>query len=180
LAENSITNTITMGNASSSSLTIKPRIKFMFDYGCSPLWFVDDTVADEFGYNIDEFKKLGLSQSTIQLIELNCAFYESQLNPVYQGYPSFWSGRMHVFFQSNMLSLLEVIKNEIGHKYDVENHQSNAVNVQMIDAIVSDFVQDPVAFSVKNGITFQSAGNLQSAVAQAHKTWVEKEAKLFS
>ncbi|MFT7590636.1 MAG: hypothetical protein ACI9UJ_000547 [bacterium] len=162
---------------------IKPRITFMFDYGCSPLWLVDEEVGNEFGYNIDAFDKLGLSKPTIQLIEVNCAYYETKLNPVYQGYPSFWSGRMHIFFQLSIKALLENIKNEIGDKYTLEDHITNGlgkpIDPELVDNLVVNFVKDPVQYSKENGVNFQSEGNLRSEISEAYKTWVERETKFL-
>ena len=165
---------------------LKPRITYMFDYGCFPLWLVDEEVGDEFGYNIDvdECAKLGLSESTIQLINLNCAYYETKLNPVYQGYPSFWSGRMHTFFQLNSRFLLEKIVSDIGDKFLVKNHITNElstrIDIEQVDALVAEFVHDPVHYSNMNDVTFQSEGNLRIEIAEAYVVWVEKEVKILS
>lgn len=156
----------------------------MFDYGCYPLWAIDDEIRERFGYNISELDKLGLSASTIKLINLNSKYYDSRLNPIYQGFPSFWSGRMHAFFQFSIKYLLEKINKEIGDRYQIENHEmeefDREIDIERIDSFVAEFVNDPVKYAIENGISFHSEESLRQEISSAYKEWSDKEYKIYS
>lgn len=156
----------------------------MFDYGCYPIWAVDDKSIERFGFNIEDLKGLGLSGKTIKLIEFNCEMHDSYLNPVYQMFPSFWSGRMHAFFQYSIKFLFEQIIEEIGTEYEIENQEierfNEKIDIEKIDNDVKSFVDNPAEFATKNGISFSSNDELKEEIQIAFNEWDNKEFKYYS
>lgn len=163
---------------------MKPKIKYKFDYGCYPIWAVDDKSIDQFGFNISDLKGLGLSGKTIKLIEFNCEMFDNYLNPVYQMFPSFWSGRMHAFFQYSIKFLYKQITAEIGTEYEIENHEierfNEKIDIEKIDNDLKSFVNNPAEFAIKKGISFNSSEELKAEIQTAFSEWDNKEYKYYS
>ena len=163
---------------------MKPKLRFVFDYGCNPLWSADDMTNEKFGYHIDDLSKLGLSAQTITLAEHCSDMFYSYLNPVYQGFPSFWSGRMYAFFQFSIKRLFDHIVNEIGTEYEIKNEElerfNQIIDSNKIDADLTTFVNNPVAFAIKNGVNFRSEEELNNEIQMSYTAWEEKEYKYYS
>lgn len=163
---------------------MKPKFKYMFDYGCYPIWAVDDKSIERFGFNISDLEGLGLSGKTTKLIESNCEMFDNYLNPVYQMFPSFWSGRMHAFFQYSIRFLYEQIVEEIGNEYDIENQEierfNEKIDIEKIDTVLKAFVDNPAEFASKKGISFSSSDELKEEIRTAFNEWDNKEYKYYS
>ena len=163
---------------------MKPRLRFVFDYGCNPLWSTDDITNEKFGYHIDDLSKLGLSNKTIKLAEHCSDMFYNYLNPVYQGFPSFWSGRMYAFFQFSIKRLFDQIGNEIGMEYEIQNEEldrfNEIIDSNKIDSDLSSFVSNPVDFALKKGVNFRSEEELKREIRNTYKEWEEKEYKYYS
>ena len=87
----------------------KYKFKFMLDYDCNCLWGVDEKTKNKYGYSIINLIELGLSEKTIKLNNLIIEIYYTNLNPIYQGLPSFWSGEMYKYFQDKVIELYNCI-----------------------------------------------------------------------
>ena len=158
---------------------MKPKLKFMLDYGANPLWAKDNLSRVECGCQIDNLEELGISKSTIDLANYVSELYWERLNPVYQGLPSFWSGKMHIFFQNKLKELLFKIESELKEQYQIENFEEAnmymKINVHEINAILFNLLTDPIGYFIMNGITFKSEENLIKEITNEYNKWKEKE-----
>ncbi|MBX2842904.1 MAG: hypothetical protein KTR26_14130 [Flammeovirgaceae bacterium] len=163
---------------------MKPKIKYMFDYDCYPLWSIDDATIKQFGFNITDLRGLDLSDSTIKMIEYCCEMFDGQLNPIYPGFPSFWSGRMYAFFQYSIKHLLEKINKDIQEFYEIENHEvqrfNEEINIERIDIELKNFLSNPAQFAIKNGISFNSEKELKNEIQNSFNEWNKKEFKYYT
>ena len=137
---------------------MKPKIKFMLDYGANPLWSNDEFTRQKFGYNIETLEDLGLSYKTIELSKLVTELHWDRLNPIYQMLPSFWSGEMYLFFQNKLRLLFDSILTDISNVYDIENKEEDQLNqtidIQKINSELRQFLFDPTSYYRTNKISF--------------------------
>ena len=155
------------------------KLKFLLDYTDSPLWANDAATESKFGYNITDLAGLGLKPDTIDQIHLMMEMFGEMLNPVYQGYPSFWSGRMFALFQRFANKVYQQLLDELGESVEVENREkaflTEPIEVEKIDMELLMFLADPAKFSDENGVVYGSKEALKLDVDAAYGVWVEKE-----
>ena len=152
----------------------------MLDYTESPFWAIDKEAKSNFGYNIG-LKNLELSEnSKIRLSSIMKLFHQ-RLNPVYQMFPSLWSGRMNVFFQMFLKQVYSEIEYELGNKYELINGESDLmnqeINVEQIDKDLTEFLKDPSKYADKKGITYNSKEALNKEIQIAYEDWGKIEFK---
>ncbi|MFD0991034.1 hypothetical protein ACFQ1R_13075 [Mariniflexile jejuense] len=164
---------------------MKPKLKFMLDYGTNPLWSNDEFTSQKFGYHIDRLEDLGLSAKTIELSKIVTSLYWDRLNPIYQMLPSFWSGEMHLFFQRKLKELFELVVDEIGNDYEIENKEEQEINTtidtQNIDIEVNEFLKNPNSFYRRNGIKFNKTDDEEKRyVALEYEKWMKIESEILN
>ena len=152
----------------------------MLDYTESPFWAIDEEAKSKFGYNID-LENLELSKnSKIRLGSIMKLFHQ-RLNPVYQMFPSLWSGRMNVFFQMFIKQVYSEIEHELVNKYELINGESDLmneeINVEQIDKDLAEFLKDPSKYADKKGITYNSKEALNKEIQIAYEDWEKIEFK---
>ena len=163
---------------------MKPKLKFMLDYGANPLWSNDEFTRQKFGYNIDNLGDLGLSDKTIELSKLVTELYWDRLNPIYQMLPSFWSGEMCLFFQNKLGQLFDSILTEISNVYEIENKEDDeltqSIDIQTINAELRQFLFDPASYYRTNKISFNGQDEEEKLqVDLEFKKWKQKELTLL-
>jgi hypothetical protein len=155
------------------------QLKFMLDYQCNPLWSNDDESREKYGFEIDNLEEIGLSNDTIRLSKLVADLHLEILNPIYQPLPSFWSGKMHRYFQEMVRKLYRNIILEIGNDFEIKNKEleliENDFNEAQIDKSLEGFITDPVTYFRKRNISFGSDQELINEVADEYKKWKERE-----
>lgn len=156
------------------------KIKFMLEYAESPLWAIGDEAQAKYGYNID-LKDLNLHPNTIIRIKTMTQLYWEKLNPIYQGFPSFWSGRMNVSYQTLVNLVFNEIENQIGQYHEIINEEisflTESINVDKIDLQLKDFISDPSYYSDKKGITYKCKIDLKEKIRVAFEEWQIEELK---
>ena len=135
------------------------KIKFLLEYTDSPFWSEDEESRKLFGNNI-ELKELNLSKSAMVRLNSIMNLYYSKLNPVYQGLPSLWSGRMNLFFQMFLKQVYSELKLELENKFELTNYEQklmdNEIDVEQVDKNLTEFMNDPSEYADKNGINYKS------------------------
>ena len=101
----------------------KYRIKYFFDYECSCLWSADDATKKRFDYPISP-ESLPLSKDSLKKIEEACRFFDTRLDWNDPGGPSPWKKEDCEKFNKISKELFELIKNELGEKFEIINEQS--------------------------------------------------------
>jgi len=151
----------------------KMKIKFMLDHTDSPIWSNDPTTKSKFEYNTADLTGLGLQPNTIVRIHLTTDLYQLSLNPIYQGFPVLWSGRMHVVFQMLVKHVYEQIKDQLSDVFEVNNGElammKAQIDVEKTDLELLEFLDDPSKFCNQNGIHHVSKEALKAEVAEAYK-----------
>lgn len=146
------------------------KIKFMLEYAESPFWSADDESRNMYGYNIN-LDKLNLSKSSRVRINSIMRLYSSKLNPVYQGYPSLWSGRMNLFFQMFLKQVYSEIEKELKDKFELINYEYSTMNkeidVEQIDILLEEFLSNPSLYADEKGITYKSKEKLNEDIKNA-------------
>jgi hypothetical protein len=165
-------------------LRMKPKLKFMLDYGANPLWSNDEFTRQKFGHNIDNLQDLALSDKTIELSKFVTELYWDVLNPIYPMLPSFWSGEMHLFFRGKLNQLFDRILNEIGSIYDIENREeielNSHIDIQKINFEVKEFLGNPNMYYRTNGISHNKTDEEEKKyVAIEYEKWRQKELALL-
>jgi len=160
------------------------KFKFMLDYGCNCLWGFDEKTQNKYGYHIEDLTELGLSKETIKLNdlvdELNCTY----LNPIYQGFPSFWSGEMHKYFQSKVTELYKNIEKEVGNLYEIILHESSKdliekeINMAEINNFIEDFIANPIKY-IPKGIYIKDEIIFKKEITEEYNKWKEKEKRIL-
>ena len=142
----------------------------MLEYAESPFWSADDESRNMYGYNIN-LDKLNLSKSSRVRINSIMRLYSSKLNPVYQGYPSLWSGRMNLFFQMFLKQVYSELEKELKGKFDLINYEYSTMNkeidVEQIDIVLEEFLSNPSLYADKNGVTYKSKEKLNEDIKKA-------------
>lgn len=154
------------------------KLKFMLDYTESPFWAIDEEAKVKYGYNVD-LKDLKLKKNTVIRIKSIIKLFHQKLNPVYQIFPSFWSGRMNLFFQMFINQVYNEIKSEIGNKFELINAEyelmNNKVNIEQIDKDLNQFLNNPSKYADEKGITYKSKKELESEIKIAYQDWIKLE-----
>lgn len=160
------------------------KLKFLLDYTDSPIWSNDDETRQKFDYNIVDLESLGLSPSTRIKIHSLMKLFTQRLNPVYQGFPSMWSGRMHIFFQEFLKHVFELISNELSEKYQLENLEHSSmyeiIDHKKIDRELANFLENPSTYADSKGIFYTSKEKLKEEIQQAYKNWYHEELRWTS
>ena len=142
----------------------------MLEYAESPFWSADDESRNMYGYNIN-LDKLNLSKSSRVRINSIMRLYSSKLNPVYQGYPSLWSGRMNLFFQMFLKQVYSEIEKELKDKFELINYEYSTMNkeidVEQIDILLEEFLSNPSLYADEKGITYKSKEKLNEDIKNA-------------
>ncbi|MCC7318247.1 MAG: hypothetical protein IT219_06905 [Bacteroidales bacterium] len=151
------------------------QLKFLLDYTDSPLWANDPVAEKTFGYHVADLEGLGLRPETVALLNAVTRLYQNRLNPVYQGFPSFWSGQMFVAFQHLVKQAYEQVVQELGDRFEVKNGElaltTETIHVEKIDADLQAFLADPALFAREHGVVFGSVEELKREVAAAYRLW---------
>ena len=154
------------------------KLKFMLEYSDSPFWAVDDETKKKFGNNVG-LENLELTSTTKNRINTMMELYWKRLNPIYQSFPSLWSGRMEVFYQVLVKMIYSEILDEIGKKYAIENgeieYMSTIIDYEKIDIELQEFIKDPSKFADEKGIEYQSKEKLKSEILDAYLKWKDEE-----
>ena len=87
---------------------MKPQIKFMLDYSCSPLWTNDEEIQVKYGYNID-LEEIGLTTKTIKKAEIVVSMFGDSLNPIFQVFPSLWREELCIYFNQKLADVYDSI-----------------------------------------------------------------------
>lgn len=152
----------------------------MLNHTESPFWAIDEDAKSKFGYNIG-LENLELSKNSIIQIGLIIKLFHQRLNPVYQMFPSLWSGRMNVFFQMFLKKTLSKIEQELGNKYELINGEydlmNEEINIEQIDKDLKEFLQDPSKYADKKGIIYKSKEALNKEIQAAYEDWKNIEFK---
>lgn len=158
----------------------KIKLRFLLDYTESPFWTIDEEAKSKFGYNVD-LDSLGLHKNTIIRTKSITKLFQQRINPVYQIFPSFWSGRMNLFFQMFMKKVYSEIENELGDKYELINGEydlmSQEINIEQIDRDLSQFLAKPSKYADEHGITYNSRQELEKEIQMAYQDWEKIEFK---
>ncbi|MHC6204047.1 hypothetical protein ACYULU_12740 [Breznakiellaceae bacterium SP9] len=161
----------------------KYKLKFELDYGCDCLWSADDETEKKFGYHIENLSDVGLSETTIGLSEYVSDLYYFRLNPIYQMLPSFWSGEMHLFFQTKVIELYKKVVADIGSKFEISVSESanremdEKIDIAKINNDLKIFVDNPVEYFIRNNIHFTDKQSLLDEVKREYENWTIKEQK---
>ena len=163
---------------------MKPKLKFMLDYGANPLWSNDEFTRQKFGYNIDKLEDLGLSDKTIELSKLVTDLHWDRLNPIYQMLPSFWSGEMYLFFYRKLGQLFNSILSDISDVYDIENKEEDqltqTIDIQKINSELRQFLFDPASYYRTNKISFIGQDEEEKLKVETEfRKWKQKELLLL-
>lgn len=152
----------------------------MLNHTESPFWAIDEDAKSKFGYNIG-LENLELSKNSIIQIASIIKLFHQRLNPVYQMFPSLWSGRMNVFFQMFLKKTLSKIEQELGNKYELINGEcdlmNEEINIEQIDKDLKEFLQDPSKYADKKGIIYKSKEALNKEIQAAYEDWKNIEFK---
>jgi hypothetical protein len=150
----------------------------MLDYTESPIWANDQEAESLYGYNID-LHTLNLQPGTITQIRTITNLFSERLNPIYQGFPSLWSGRMHLFYQLFIRHVYDEIKNQIGKEFEIENKElqlmTEEIDVAEIDRTLEEFILNPTDYADKKGIKYNSKDDLKKDIQEALAEWKIKE-----
>lgn len=152
----------------------------MLDYTESPFWAMDDESKQKFGYNVG-LNSLNLDENTVIRVKSITELFWQRLNPIYPGFPSLWSGRMHVFFQMFLKQVYSEIENTLRPKYKLVNDEHELMNrqidVEQIDRELKEFLKDPSKYADANGISYKSKERLKEEIQIAHRDWEQIEFK---
>jgi len=150
------------------------KLKFKLDYTESPFWADDEEVKSKFGYNV-ELTNLDLHKSTVIRLKSITKLFEQRTNPIHQNFPSFWSGRMNLFFQMFTKQVYSEIINKIGDKYELINDETDLmnreINIEQIDKYLKEFLVNPSKYAIEKGITYNSKNELEEEIQIAYQKW---------
>lgn len=150
----------------------------MLDHTESPLWANDQETESIYGYNID-LQSLNLLPGTITRIRSITNLYSEKLNPIYQGFPSLWSGRMQLFYQLFIRHVYDEITNQIGKEFEIENKElplmTEHIDVDEIDKNLEEFILNPTDYADKKGISYNSKDELRRDIQEALAKWKTEE-----
>ena len=165
-----------------SNYSAKPKIRFMLEYGTSHLWTADDYTDNIFSspFEEDDFILIGLTKDHYEFAMLLDSLYWKRLNSPYESFPSLWSGKMCLFFQSKLKEFYDSIVLTIGDKFEIINSDKDEmfqyIDVEKIDYDLKIFVNDPVAFCKKEGVTYYGDKKLRDEIKELYKLWkIEEE-----
>jgi hypothetical protein len=159
------------------------KLKFMLDYGCDCLWSANDETEEKFGYQIENLSDVGLSETTIGLSEYVSDLYDFRLNPVHPMLPSFWSGEMHLFFQTKVIELYKKVVADTGNKFEImvsesaNSEMNEKIDITKINSDLKNFVDNPVEQFINNNIHFNDKQSLIDEVKREYENWTIKEQK---
>ncbi|MFQ5773033.1 MAG: hypothetical protein ACE5GS_00800 [Kiloniellaceae bacterium] len=96
------------------------RLRFFFDYECTPFWSGDEATRARFDYNVDP-QELPLAEETRQEINRLSAWFERSLNRDYPPDPGPWRQAECDRFNKAAETLLARCREELGPDFDVRN-----------------------------------------------------------
>lgn len=170
MGANFVNTDICNRNVLSDVNSIVMKIKFMLEYSNSPFWAIDEESKKKYGYNIN-LEELNLSKSSRVRINSIMKLYKSKLNPVYQGFPSLWSGRMSLFFQMFLKQVYSEVELELRDLFEIINHEEEFINdkidVEQIDEKLKEFVSNPSKYADDNRISYKSKEELTNKIKNA-------------
>jgi hypothetical protein len=149
---------------------MKPQIKFRLDYSCSPLWTNDEETRTKYDYNID-LKEIGLTTKTSEKAEIVVSMFYESLNPIYQGFPSFWREKLCVDFNQKVTDVYDSICMEIGNEFEIIDFTEKLSE----DKRRSSFLNDPVDYCLQHGVRFRDGDELVKEVESEHIKYLRFE-----
>ncbi|MBV7440838.1 hypothetical protein KRX57_05340 [Weeksellaceae bacterium TAE3-ERU29] len=163
----------------------KYTLKFMLEYECNTLWANDEKTEAKFGYHIDDLTEVGLSLSTIKLNNIVKELYYLRLNPIYPGFPSFWSAKMHLFFQEKVRNLYQAIIKDTKNNFKVivpeftVEELNEEINSEKIDIELDKFINNPTEYCNKHSILFNNRQDLEKEIMIEYRKWKIKEENIL-
>ena len=156
------------------------KIEFKLDYTESPLWSADDEAKQRYGYYIENLKLLGLQANTIVKVGSLTNLFCKRLNPIYQGFPSFWSGRMVYSFQNFTKHVYSLIEEELFGRVELINSEkkllTEEIDIDRIDEEFKNFLGNPAKYCDLKGISYSTKERLKIELDKAYKIWQKEEA----
>ena len=101
----------------------KYRIRFFFDWQCTPFWSGNDRASERFGYAID-LEDLPLSEATRQQAYELSRWCDKSLNPDYPPDPGPWGQEECDRFNLAAKQLFEAVQTELGAEFELVNEQA--------------------------------------------------------
>ena len=154
---------------------MKPQIKFMLDYSCSPLWTNDEKTRTRYDYNID-LEEIGLTTKTSEKAEIVVSMFHESLNPIYQGFPSFWREELYIYFNQKLTNVYDSICLEIGNEFEIINLAEKLSE----DKKRSPFLDDPVHYCLQHGVRFRDGDELVKEVESEQIKYLRFEKLVLS
>ncbi len=161
---------------------MKPQLRYLVEHLTNPIWGNDEFTKNKYGYEIKDLSVLGISSDTTEKCKLIGELYFDSLNEIYQILPSFWSGKMHKYFQSLVKDTLKNIQNEIGDKFEIIVADSTKLLIEeqidenKIDLYLFNYIENPIKYYNENGITNTGDEILEFNLTQsAYMKWKTKE-----
>ena len=147
----------------------------MLDYSCSPLWTSDRQLQAKYGYNI-ALEEIGLTVETIKKAEIIVSMFYDGLNPIYQGFPSFWREELCVYYNQKVADVYESVCWEIGDRFKIINLTGKFTE----DEKRGSFVDAPVNYCLQHGINFGDTTTLIQEVAAEQAKYLQYEKLVLS
>ncbi|GAB4216065.1 MAG: hypothetical protein OHK0012_17570 [Synechococcales cyanobacterium] len=143
---------------------MKPTLRFQLDYCASPLWNKEG--------NIGNIQRLGVSPQTEQLANELTSYLYDHLNPVYQGFPSFWGEDLCQWFNGRVLVLYEQLCRELSDCFDLVFAETTFYPLHR-DPDVDVLLRDPVGYCQEHGVNYgQDEAALIAEVEQAYQDYL--------
>lgn len=145
----------------------KPKIRFFPEYLCDHvLWETKNEITE----------KVVLSTSAVEKSRIIINLHNDTLNPLYQGFPSFWQEKLCVFYNSKGTELFQLICYEIGDKFEIVNHFLGMHEHPELNF----FLNDPVGYCLSHGVTFGDQKVLLKEVRNEQARYLQYEEFVLS
>lgn len=120
-------------------MVAKYRLKFFLEWGGGPcLWADNDAAVARFGAGAVDYRELGLSIATIELMGRLAEWHDMSLNWDYPPDPGPWRQDECDRFNAGAIDLLARIRRELGEEYEVTNNQDELTEDPDLDAYLRD------------------------------------------
>ncbi len=117
------------------------RIRFFFDWGCTPFWSGNDETRECFDYPIQP-EKLPLSQETMKRSYELAEWHDKSLNWDYPPDPSPWRQEECDRFNTAVKQLFEAARDELGEEFELVNEQYELSE----DPDLDEYLKNPKEF----------------------------------
>ena len=117
------------------------RIRFFFNWQCTPFWSGNDEAQERFGYAI-ELDELPLSPETVRRVYELAEWHDTALNWDYPPDPGPWRQPECDRFNTAVRALFEAARDELGADFDLVNEQDEFFEDPDLDA----YLRDPKTF----------------------------------